>query len=714
MLIKKIQINYSKGFNPSLLLSEHGNEQCLEEARAHTGYYRLAPANDNFNRLQQKLVVAVPLMDTSDSESSEMSVEDDTMHVVKQQTRRVAFAVFNENLERAAHNESYASQASSVVNEHLATGGSFHAEEQTINTKLAAAEMSVMFASPVDGKSREDQENESEDEDDCGDDDHLAPHSYKIINDDGSNQKNQMDNSIFANTLHSPKNSPVIERVFGSRTRRQETKLAARASKVNNSAFMVFKDETIDMQISGNINQLKEADGDTASLSAMIEFGCDIAGSILKNKARKNQDCDENSTPFQTTKYKNERVTRGDFGDISVIADDEISVHQTQTPAVNPFTEKKKGRCISSFPPQNTLDYDIIYRDSISAAMAEVVLGVNVVDCRGQLLPPALNRKNPLVGTEFKQLNDRYIVKHELGRGSFGIVLLCSRQSGDEEDRVALKIQSPTDSLVHEFRILSSLTKRVPQIECNIFPTPLNFFAYGNGGLLSMTAASTSGINLVDLANIYQRAEGGPIPELIALYYTSRMLCHLETLHSKGRIMHCDVKPDNWVLTKSKKVDSLSAEANELLLCDFGKAIDLMEFGSDSSLSFRFRGSPVTNDMKCGSMRDGKPWSYEVDTFGLCASTHVLLFGSHMEVKKISTTSRWTICKTLRRYWEKSLWQEFFDSLLNNCEGGLSSNLLLLRSLSERLEVYLNTPSKQEELRALLHHQDTFLPKKKN
>jgi len=167
-------------------------------------------------------------------------------------------------------------------------------------------------------------------------------------------------------------------------------------------------------------------------------------------------------------------------------------------------------------------------------------------------------------------------------------------------------------------------------------------------------------------------------------------------------------------LTKSKKVDSLSAEANELLLCDFGKAIDLMEFGSDSSLSFRFRGSPVTNDMKCGSMRDGKPWSYEVDTFGLCASTHVLLFGSHMEVKKISTTSRWTICKTLRRYWEKSLWQEFFDSLLNNCEGGLSSNLLLLRSLSERLEVYLNTPSKQEELRALLHHQDTFLPKKKN
>merc|ERR1712113_1194938 len=79
------------------------------------------------------------------------------------------------------------------------------------------------------------------------------------------------------------------------------------------------------------------------------------------------------------------------------------------------------------------------------------------------------------------------------------------------------------------------------------YPSPLSFVAFKDGGVLGMTAGSSSGLNLVDIVNIHR----GSVPELIAIYYTSRMLLYLEFLHASGKILHCDVKPDNWVLTQS-------------------------------------------------------------------------------------------------------------------------------------------------------------------
>ena len=51
-----------------------------------------------------------------------------------------------------------------------------------------------------------------------------------------------------------------------------------------------------------------------------------------------------------------------------------------------------------------------------------------------------------------------------------------------------------------------------------------------------MTAASTSGMNLIDVVNTYRKVVGN-VPELVAIYYTSRMLKHLESLHQDGQVL---------------------------------------------------------------------------------------------------------------------------------------------------------------------------------
>ena len=53
-----------------------------------------------------------------------------------------------------------------------------------------------------------------------------------------------------------------------------------------------------------------------------------------------------------------------------------------------------------------------------------------------------------------------------------------------------------------------------------------------------MTCGSQSGLNLVDLVNVYKVKEGASgVPELVALHYTIRMLKHIEAFHWKGIIL---------------------------------------------------------------------------------------------------------------------------------------------------------------------------------
>ena len=179
---------------------------------------------------------------------------------------------------------------------------------------------------------------------------------------------------------------------------------------------------------------------------------------------------------------------------------------------------------------------------------------------------------------------------------------------------------------------------------------------------------------------------------------------------------HCDVKPDNFVLSapQSSKYEHGDIPLSDLTLVDFGRAIDLSQYSQDEDEDVRnvlISGSAVSKDMQCVAMRTQRPWSYDIDTYGILGSAHVLLYGTHMEIRK-GRDGKWRPNTTLKRYWQQDLWKEIFETLLNLDElgtaiGSRSSNL---RALRRKINVYLKSEGVAEKLLSLLKRQAGMLP----
>jgi hypothetical protein len=157
------------GFNKRLLKNKCGEEQCFEEARALAGAYNLLPdSTSNFNLL------FVTKMD----QSSQMDLEDDVecsidMSMVESESRMAEYSTATlqpKKLQRLGSktdgirlfhqdvsvdgglNQTTTSNASSTINVLDAVGVQVPKEEETINTKLAMKELSMMFSSPAFGE----------------------------------------------------------------------------------------------------------------------------------------------------------------------------------------------------------------------------------------------------------------------------------------------------------------------------------------------------------------------------------------------------------------------------------------------------------------------------------------------------------------------------------------------------------------------------------
>jgi len=361
-------------------------------------------------------------------------------------------------------------------------------------------------------------------------------------------------------------------------------------------------------------------------------------------------------------------------------------------------------------------------------------------------LPLCLSTKNFSKSSQVNISGFSMTVLHEIGRGSYGVVFLCEVAkeqgiSGHQIDDkcVAIKVQRPIGSLVWEHHILKKLHERLPtnlnapkhkdEIQRNKkqvcgqytypFPKALLLASYTDGGILGMTAGSQMGLNLVDIVNLHKVSGGGSVPEILTIHYTCRMLMHIESLHWHGKILHCDVKPDNWVVADSKEACGNSSSriiaGSELMLVDFGRAIDLQASSSKigDPLNLKFEGDISAEDMACVAMRNNEPWGIDIDTFGLCASAHVLLYGTYMDITH-GSDGRWRPKKTIRRYWQKELWSEFFDSLLNpkvknTHQSGSHPNSV--RAIRKSFERYLDSRTNRQAVVSLLKYQSELLPK---
>jgi hypothetical protein len=158
-------------------------------------------------------------------------------------------------------------------------------------------------------------------------------------------------------------------------------------------------------------------------------------------------------------------------------------------------------------------------------------------------IPATLQTETRLVEKAEVQLGDENgigVVRAELGRGKHrGVVaLLALDENSAGASAVAVKVQPATGLLAFEYEILQKIETRVGGSDAAAsFPRPLAFLSLENGALMSMTARSMSSMNLVDLSKFYGSRRRGALPELIALYYTARMLRHIKVLHKRGKIL---------------------------------------------------------------------------------------------------------------------------------------------------------------------------------
>ena len=283
-----------------------------------------------------------------------------------------------------------------------------------------------------------------------------------------------------------------------------------------------------------------------------------------------------------------------------------------------------------------------------------------------------------------------FTIRRELGKGAFAPVYLaeeCSSTNGDSDiNLVAVKSEDPPTAW--EFYIMAVLEARLPSGHRDIasFLRPRAMHLFQDEGYLFEEYRDQG--TLLDLVNVVRSdpiSGQTTVDESVAMFFTVELIRAVVTMHSYG-ILHGDLKADNCLV----RFDDLGTSETEwslqyqpdgsagwsvkgLTLIDFGRSIDLTQFRPD----VQFIADWKTGKQDCIEMRELRPWTFQVDYFGMAGIVHFLLFGKYIEdmilepkdesgrPDFLGERKKYRIREGLRRYWQTELWSRFFDLTLN-------------------------------------------------
>jgi checkpoint serine/threonine-protein kinase len=321
-----------------------------------------------------------------------------------------------------------------------------------------------------------------------------------------------------------------------------------------------------------------------------------------------------------------------------------------------------------------------------------------------------------------------YTVKKEIGAGAFAPVYLVENSAfGDDEIADGTAPMGQGVPSVPQRKKFEALKMELP-------PTPWEFhimrLAHSRLGPQHRATASISYAHvmhlyedegflflpfyphgtLLDVVNTFRAEPSGVMDEQLAMYFTVELLRTVEALHSRN-ILHGDLKADNCLL----RLDGAGGEpplasqyrANGMggwsrrgiVLIDFGRGVDMRCFRDD----VEFIADWKTSAQDCAEMREGRPWTWQIDYHGLAGIIHCLLFGKYIETARYDqgglgkTGRKYKTRESLKRYWQTEIWGECFELLLNpgsfveQEEGGKMPILRSMKRVRERMEEWLES-----------------------
>jgi checkpoint serine/threonine-protein kinase len=335
----------------------------------------------------------------------------------------------------------------------------------------------------------------------------------------------------------------------------------------------------------------------------------------------------------------------------------------------------------------------------------------------------------------------QYTIKRELGAGTFAPVYLAENSTaaaldvqeeatkgGNQNDQVsmsrarlgkaahrraleAVKMEAPPS--VWEFYMLRQSHRRLGSDRATQSIVRAHEMHLFQDECFLIEEYRSQG-TLLDLVNLAREdAPSGGMDEILAMWCTVELLRTVEALHARG-LIHGDLKADNILV----RLDDPGVEmdwsptywangahgwdSKGVCLIDFGRGIDMRHFKPDVG----FLADWKTTDADCNEMRELRPWTYQIDYYGLAGIIHSLLFGKYMETINdkqpgaatglgAASAKSYRIRETLKRYWQTDIWASAFDLLLNPLshleqeEGRRMPVLSGMRECRERMESWL-------------------------